>query len=149
MSWCCLRWTSAKLQKCVRRYTSFPALEPAFSFSHWAISSLPKISKDFPASLSLLPQQPFRPWLPGLCPHDTSKTSVMTPTWFSSRLRPSPQVSSNGSSPLVLSLHAGGPRILSSAVLSLSPPCLDGHIYPTVSTVIPDFSVQWSLLPGT
>lgn len=61
----------------------------------------------------------------------------MTSTWLSSHLRTS--------SSLVLSLRSGDPRILSPAVLSV---CLlsQKHIHPMVSVIIPDLSVQWTLL---
>ena len=61
----------------------------------------------------------------------------MTSPWLSSRLR--------ASSSLVLSIHAGDPRVLSPAVLSVYL-LSRKHIHRMVSAIIPDLSVQWTLL---
>lgn len=131
-----LTMNRCKLYKCIRRYTSLPALEPAFSSSYSPIalhSFSAKHLKRFSTSLSLLPHQPFRPWTPWpLSQRCDSRTSGWLLLWLSSHFRTS--------SSLVLSLRSGDPRILPSCAVCL---LSQKHIHPMVSVVIPDISFQW------
>lgn len=122
------------------------------SSSHWPRALQPFSAKHLKrfviVSLSLLPPLALRPGLPGLCT-PTAPLSMLfvqiddAPGWLSNQL---PLVSF--SSPIVLSLGSGNPRILAWDGLSFHQLSLDEHSHPTASAIIPDFSIQCILLSG-
>lgn len=121
-----------------KSYVSFPALHLTFSSTALYLFS-PKHSKRFITKHhSLLCYLLLRPWLTGLCapsiPLNLHLPWSMMTRRFSSHLF----YHSLGFLSPITSWHSGSLRILSSDVLSFYKQSLDGHIHPTVSTVILD-----------